>query len=60
MTTTVAMLDLSDRTLHRPGDVHLVTACGIGPLGECQVGPTEAIRPRAERLCPECWPAEAS
>jgi hypothetical protein len=51
----VAMLDLDDMTLHRPGRVHLVTACGVGPLDHCQVGPTATVRVRAKASCPECW-----
>lgn len=56
--TTVALLDDSDRTLHRPktGEAaHLMTACGIGPLGQATVGPEAALRTRATRLCPECF-----
>jgi hypothetical protein len=55
MIEAVSMLDLEDKTLHRPSATHLVTVCGVGPLDHCQVGPTPVVRVRAERLCPECW-----
>jgi hypothetical protein len=50
----VAMLDDRSKTLHRCGDEHLVTACGI-PLDEVTVGPFLAIHTRAVKLCPDCF-----
>jgi hypothetical protein len=55
MTVVVVMLDLGDHTLHRPGPVHMRTACGVD-LDNCTVGPRESVEQRAARRCPECWP----
>jgi hypothetical protein len=52
---SVAMLDLLDLTLHRPSREHLVTACGIGPLGRCKVGPAGSLRLEAQQLCTSCY-----
>jgi hypothetical protein len=54
----VVMLDLVDMTLHRPSHVHLITACGL-QMGECTVGPADALDQVARRLCPECWAPHA-
>jgi hypothetical protein len=50
----VGMLDHADRTLHRPGDVHLMTACGVH-LGTVTVGPLSFVSERACWRCPECF-----
>lgn len=54
MADDVAMLDLTDHTLHRPSSVHMVTRCGI-TLDHCQVGPADVLRTRARQLCTSCW-----
>lgn len=54
MSEPVVMLDLTDGTLHRPGNVHLTTACGVY-LGTVTVGPESTVEPRAVRNCPECF-----
>jgi hypothetical protein len=51
----VGMLDLTDRTLHLAGTVHLVTQCGV-PLESATVGPLWVLEDRAVRRCPECGP----
>jgi hypothetical protein len=55
MSDTVAMLDHTDMTLHRPGNVHLRTVCGVH-LGDVTIGPLTLVSERAERSCPECFP----
>jgi hypothetical protein len=50
----VGMLDRVDKTLHRPGHVHLTTACGL-PLDFATVGPLSVTAARALRCCPECF-----
>ena len=54
MSATVGMLDLGERTLHRPGSLHLRTACGV-ELEHASVGPLRVTAGRAERCCPECF-----
>jgi hypothetical protein len=49
---TVGMLDHADRTLHRPGNVHLMTACGVH-LDSVTLAPMSMLR--AERGCPKCF-----
>ena len=51
----VGMLDLTDRTLHLAGTVHLVTRCGVS-LENATVGPLWVLEDRADRRCPECGP----
>ena len=58
MSTLVAMLDLADLTLHLPGEKHLWTRCGIGPLGQCRVGPASVLRSEARQLCTSCFAAQ--
>jgi len=52
---TVGMLDHADRTLHRPGNVHLMTACGVH-LVAVTLGPMSTCARSAVRRCPECLP----
>ena len=55
MNATVVMLDQSDKTLHRPGNMYLKTACGVH-LDTVTIGPQALIAERAERRCPDCFP----
>ena len=55
MSPEVGMLDLSTGLLHRPGSVHLTTACEI-PLETCTVGPLHFVAERAEKCCYRCFP----
>ena len=53
---TVGMLNHADKTLHRPGGVHLTTACGLD-LDSVTLAPlTSSISERAARKCTECFP----
>lgn len=53
---TVGMLNHADKTLHRPGGQHLVTACGM-ELDSVTLAPlTSSISERAARSCAECFP----
>jgi hypothetical protein len=54
MNETVGMLDHADKTLHRPGRVHLTTACGV-PLDSVTLAPMSMIAARAVHRCPECF-----
>lgn len=59
MSVMVVMLDVSDGTLHRPGPVHMRTACGVD-LEVATVGPRHAdFVERAARWCVECFPEYA-
>jgi hypothetical protein len=49
----VGMLDLKDRTLHKPSHAHLITMCGL-LMELCKVGPVGALV-EVRMLCPECW-----
>jgi hypothetical protein len=51
----VAMLDNEDQTLHRCGDEHLVTACGL-PLDHVTVTRRDVLEPKAARFCTDCFP----
>lgn len=55
MSVEVVMLDRVDHTLHRPGSVHMVTACGV-ELDHATIGPRAHVEERAARRCSECWP----
>jgi hypothetical protein len=49
---TVGMLDLTDYTLHRCGNVNMTTACGV-KLDNLMVGPFKAVSQRADFRCPD-------
>jgi hypothetical protein len=55
----VGMLDHADTTLHRPGDVHLMTACGVH-LVAVTLGPMSTCARCAVRRCPECFPERST
>jgi hypothetical protein len=51
----VVMVDLGLGVLHRPGSVHLRTACGHD-LTVATVGPRHIVERRAESRCERCFP----
>jgi hypothetical protein len=62
---TVGMYDEALGVMHRPGSVHLRTACGVA-LVVTTVGPLEHLEGRATRAgvawswCPTCWPGRGA
>jgi hypothetical protein len=60
MSREVGMLDCALGVLHRPGSVHLRTACGRD-LCVCTIGPLEYVAARADHgRCDKCFPTRAA